>query len=334
MMDMGSANTSGLFANLARRLQVKLIAHAPGNARATGMVEKARDIIERSFESSLRLAPVQDLAELNAQAQRWARWYNANKVHSRHGKTRFDQWLTIAPDQLRIAPDEAFCRILLTHTPESRKVNDTLTVSFKGAEYDVRDIPGVMVGEKLSVTFNAYSSDSAVIVELDAEGNELLHTVPKVQRDEAGFRTDANVIGEDWKRHADTQADANRKEVGRFAYEAANQDEVDAKIKAKATPFGGRIDPFKVIDQAPERTFLPKRGTALPTGTKTVAIAARTLSRFEAAAELVRMGMQMNRERNLQIAQWYPDGVPEDELTALQSRLTSRPVLKVVGVDA
>ena len=73
MMDMGSANTSGLFGNLARRLQVKLIAHAPGNARATGQVEKARDLIERSFESGLRLAPVADLAELNAQAQRWAK---------------------------------------------------------------------------------------------------------------------------------------------------------------------------------------------------------------------------------------------------------------------
>lgn len=72
MMDMGSANTGGLFANLARRLQVQLIAHSPGNARATGQVEKARDQIERSFESGLRLKPVRDLDDLNAQAQRWA----------------------------------------------------------------------------------------------------------------------------------------------------------------------------------------------------------------------------------------------------------------------
>lgn len=86
MMDMGSANTSGLFSNLARRLQVQLIAHAPGNARATGQVEKARDIIERSFEAGLRLAPVSGLDELNAQARRWALWFNSNKVHSRHGR--------------------------------------------------------------------------------------------------------------------------------------------------------------------------------------------------------------------------------------------------------
>ena len=72
MMDMGSANTSGLFKNLARRLKVKLLAHAPGNARATGQVENARNIIERSFESSLRLQPVANLVELNAMVQRWA----------------------------------------------------------------------------------------------------------------------------------------------------------------------------------------------------------------------------------------------------------------------
>ena len=149
MMDMGSANTSGLFTNLARRLQVKTIAHAPGNARATGQVEKARDLIERSFEAGLRLRPVADLHELNAQAQRWARWYNANKMHSRHGRTRYEQWLTISEEQLRIAPPVEVCQELLTHHPETRKVSDTLTVSFKGREFDVRAVPNVMVGEKL-----------------------------------------------------------------------------------------------------------------------------------------------------------------------------------------
>ncbi|KAF7600709.1 MAG: hypothetical protein CGU28_10280 [Candidatus Dactylopiibacterium carminicum] len=36
MMDMGSAMTSGAFKNLARRLDVELIAHAPGNGSNTG----------------------------------------------------------------------------------------------------------------------------------------------------------------------------------------------------------------------------------------------------------------------------------------------------------
>ncbi len=331
MMDMGSANTSGLFANLARRLQVKLIAHAPGNARATGQVEKARDLIERSFESGLRLRPVRDLDELNAQAQRWARWFNAHKVHSRHGRTRYEQWLTIAPEQLRIAPPLPVCQELLTHHPEQRKVSDTLAVSFKGQEYDVRHVPGVMVGEKLAIALNPYNLDSATVVDTDADGNEVLHTVPLVQRDDAGFRTDANVIGEDWARPADTALEANRKVVERFAMDATTDEEAEAARKAKAVPFGGRIDPFKVIEQAPQRTFLPRRGTELAPGAVAAKAPARLLSLFEVAADLARRGVAMDAGKNAQVRAWYPTGVPEDELDDLQARLTVRAGLRMVA---
>lgn len=333
MMDMGSANTSGLFANLARRLQVKLIAHAPGNARATGQVEKARDQIERSFESGLRLRPVADLAELNAQAQRWARWYNATKVHSRHGKTRYDQWLTIGQEQLRTAPSAELCFELLTNTPEARKVSDTCTVSFKGREFDVSLVPGVMVGERLQITLNPYVQDAAMVVDTNADGHEVLHSIPLVVRNEDGFRDDANVIGEDWARATDTVLDTNRKEVERFSYDTDSQEEAEAKRKAQALPFGGRMDPFKVIDQAPVHTFLPRRGTELQTSVTTASTpaTAQVLTLFEAASELVRRGVQMTVERNGQIRSWYADGVPEDELDDLQHRLTVRAGLRVVA---
>ena len=333
MMDMGSANTSGLFANLARRLQVELIAHSPGNARATGQVENARNLIERGFESGLRLMPVKDLAELNAQAQRWARWYNGNKIHSRHGKTRYDQWLTIRQEQLRIAPPVDLCQELLTAAPESRQVSDSLTVSFKGREFDVRSVPGVMVKEKLQITRNPYQQDAALVLLKDADGHELLHTAPLVLRDDAGFREDGNTIGEDYARPADTVLETNRKEVQRLAYGTATDEEADVKRKAGAVPFGGRIDPFKVIDQTPERTYLPKRGEDMQTKVTTLSTPqpARVLSLFEAATELVGRGVEMTVERNNQIRAWYADGVPEDELDALQARLAVRAGLRVVA---
>lgn len=333
MMDMGSANTSGLFANLARRLQVKLIPHAPGNARATGQVEKARDIIERSFESGLRLQPVADLAELNACAQRWARWYNANKVHSRHGRTRYDQWLTIKPEQLRIAPPTALCFELLTATPESRKVTDTLTVNFKSREYDVRSVPGVMVGESLQITINPYVEDAAQVLLIDADGHELLHSVPVVQRNDAGFREDANTIGEDYARPADTVLETHRKEVQRFAYDATTDAEAEAKKKAGAVPFASRIDPYKHIEQAPQRTYLPKAGVELATTvtTSSTPLPVRTLTQFEAAQALVGMGVTMNAELVSTLRSLHPDGVPENQLEALQARLTVRTGLRVVA---
>jgi hypothetical protein len=332
MMDMGAANTSGLFKNLARRLQVKLIAHAPGNARATGQVEKARDIIERSFEPALRLMPVANLAELNAQACRWADWYNTHKVHSRHGRTRVEQWMTITAEQLRLAPSPEFCRDLMTHEPESRKVSDTLTVQFKGREFDVRGVPNAMVGEKVMVTYSPYATDTAAIIDTDADGNELLHSVPVVQRDDAGFRMDGNVIGEDYRRPADTLLDTNRKEVERFAWDAQTDAEAAAKKKAKgAVPFGGRIDPYKPIEQAPERTFLPRRGTELRPTVVTTAAPARVLTHFEVARLLADKGLALNAERHAQIRAWHPDGVPEDQLDELAARLTVRAGLRVVA---
>lgn len=124
MMDMGSANTSGLFKNFARRLGVELLPHAVGNARATGQVENARNIIERSFEAGLAFNQSPTWRNQRQGAAVGVSYYNATKIHSRHGKTRTDQWLTITEQQSCIAPPADPCRTLLTHEPESRGVND------------------------------------------------------------------------------------------------------------------------------------------------------------------------------------------------------------------
>jgi len=331
MMDMGSANTSGLFKNFARRLGVELLPHAVGNARATGQVENARNIIERSFESGLRFQPVADLEELNARAQQWSVWYNATKIHSRHFRTRTEQWLTITEQQLRIAPPAELCRALLTHEPEERKVNDFLRVQFAGREWDVAAVPRVMIGEKLLVTYNPYQLDTVFIVDADADGNELLHAAPAVDRDTNGrFSSTANVIGQDYRRHAETEADRNRRDVDLATYGVATQEEAETAKKAKALPFGGRLDPMKVVTDTELPTFLPRRGTELVVGAGAVA-AERTYTLFETAAELARLGVAMDADKNRLVASWFPDGVPESEIAGLQQRLTVRAGLKVVG---
>lgn len=336
MLDMGSANTGGLFKNLARRLGIKLLPHAPRNARATGQVEKARDTIERSFESALKFKPVHGLDGLNAAAHQWMTWFGANKVHTRHGLTRYACWQTITAEQLRIAPPREVLRDLVTHAPERRKVNDYLEVEFRGATFDVRDVPNVHVGEWLQVTYNPYdivdgALRSAMVVEPTADGGELLRRVPVVEAGAGNFPANANVIGEDWKSHRDTLADTNRKLVQRLAMDAPTQAEADARRKAKAVPFGGRLDPFKHITDTPETTWLPKRGTPLQPTAQVQAAPAQVLTLFEAAGELVRRGVVMSPERNAQVAQWHPDGVPEDALDDLVHRLSVRANLRVVG---
>ena len=330
MMDMGSANTSGLFKNFARRLGVELLPHAVGNARATGQVENARNIIERSLEAGLRFQPVANLEELNARAQQWAIWYNATKTHGRHFRTRTEQWLTITEQQLRIAPPADLCRTLLTHEPESRGVDDFLRVKFAGREWDVSAVPRVMVGEKLMVTYNPYQLDTVFVVDADADGNELLHAVPAVERGADGFASTANVIGQDYRKHAETEADINRRDVELATYGVATPEEAEAARKAKALPFGGRVDPMKTVTDTDLPTFLPRRGTELVVGAGAV-VAERTYTLFETAAELARLGVAMDADKNRLVATWFPGGVPESEIAGLQHRLTVRAGLKIVG---
>jgi hypothetical protein len=332
MMDPGSANTSGPIKNFCRRMSIDPEPHKAGNARATGQVENARNIIECSFESSLRFRPVSGLDELNEFATQWARWYNATKTHSRYNLTRTDCWLTITEQQLRLAPPLEICRTLLTHEPESRGVNDFLRVQFAGREWDVSAVPRVMVGEKLMVTYNPYQLDTVFIVDADADGHEVLYAAPVVERTGAGnFATTANIIGQDYSKPVETEADRNRTEVELATMGVATLAEAEAARKAKALPFGGRIDPHKPMTDTKLPTFMPRRGTALDVATRTTAAPDRILSLFEAAGELRRMGVAMDVEKNRQVAAWYPGGVPEGELADLQNRLTVRAGLRVVG---
>jgi transposase InsO family protein len=337
-MDRGSANTSGPARNLFRRLQVRQEAHMPGAPWATGQVEKAQDIVERKFESALSLQPVYSLDQLNENARYWARHFNAEAEHSRNGRTRKDVWMEITQEQLRVAPPADLCRELLTHEPDERRVTNTLTVEFKGREYNLRGIVGlanVQAGEKVLVACNPYAPDSVCIVEVGEDGFEHLIPVPVVTRNEAGFREDAPVFGEGFAAPPRTLADANRQEVARYTYGVETDEQVAQAKKARALPFGGRIDPLREAREARLPTPIPKRGTVLaPTATTHAAIAQAApvvLTHFEATRELTARGIAMNPERVAQVRAWCPDGVPEAELDALAARLTARAALRVVN---
>lgn len=348
-VDQGSANTAGSTKNLMRRLGVRLEWHAPEASRATGQVEKAQDIVECSFESSLRLVPVHGLAELQAAADRWALWFNGTQKHSRHGQTRFALWQTITAEQLRLAPSEVVCRQLVTAAPEDRKVNDFRQVEFDGQRWDVSGVPRVMVGEKLAMARDPYNPAQIYAVEPGEDGNEVLHACPLVARDAAGFAVTANVIGEDYRRPSATVADLHRTEVDLLATGAATPAESEAARKARDfVPFAGRIDPWAGRDaEADALAYMPRKGTAVQASASVAEPAAqapklpatrppvdeRPLNAFEVARALVLRGVEMNPERNALIAQWHPQGVTESALDALAERLQrpAAPVLRLVN---
>ncbi|WP_432719879.1 DDE-type integrase/transposase/recombinase [Jeongeupia wiesaeckerbachi] len=328
MLDAGSANTAAMTRNLCKALGIELIVHKVGNARATGQVEKARDIIERKFEPGLKFRRVANLAELNALAREWRAMFNTTEKHRRHGKTRNQVWMTILASQLIKAPSIEVCRELAVASPESRKVTPKLRVSFQGREYDVSTVPGVMVGEKLMVTRNPWRSDAAQVVLTNADGHEVFHVVPEVIKSEFGFAESAAVIGQSYRAHADTPAQLAAKEVEQLATGATTPAEAEAARKAKALPFGGRFNPYKHVEDAQLPTYLPRRGTEH--GLTPPKVELPPLNVFELAKLLKpRLGDAWTTESYAWLEKQYPQGAQEDALDDIEQAMR-RPALSIV----
>lgn len=347
MLDPGSANTGAMFRNLCNALSVRLNINQVGNPRAKGQVEGAHNIIERSFESGLKLVRIGSLDELNAAAARWRRWYNGQQIHTRHGLTRYAAWMRITAEQLRLAPEVAICRELATTAPESRLVDDRLQVSYRGQKYDVSTIPEVQNGDQVMVCRNPWRPEAAQVVGHDADGRQVFYVIEPVEVDTWGFATTAPVIGERYARPADTPAQTAAKAVERLLMGADTDAAAAESRKAKALPFGGVIDPWRHMDEANAAapTYLPKRGTALETPLRGVAagrseitvpsrmaVEAPRLSLVELAARLrERAPAGWSAALYQQLAALYPDGAPESDLPTIAARLFQAPRLAAAG---
>ena len=333
MVDPGSANTGAMFKNLCAALGIKVWINKPGQPWAKGQVEKTNDIVERHFEHRLRYAQPASLEALNEAAWRWMRHFNATAQHSRHKSSRYQAWMTITPEQLRKVPAREVLLRLATHAPETRKVNSLLRISFRGRYYDVSGVPGVIVNEKLTVTRNAFGGEhDAQVLYTGEDGRDTWYTLEPLEADAYGF-VGAVPMGS-FRAQADTPVDANRKQVERLAMDATSDAEAETKRKAKATPFGGRIDPYASVTQAPEVMHLPRRGHALdvtvPDKVAAVPKSQMPPTRIEPAQPLGHVELaQRLRERlpdwsaqhYAALVQGWPQGATEDELDAIARRL-------------
>lgn len=350
MVDPGSANTSAMFQNLCASLRTRVWKNQVGQPWAKGSVEKHNDIVECRFEQGLKFQRIESLAELNAAAWRWMREFNATAIHTRHGMTRYAAWMTITAEQLRTAPSVVLCRRLATSAPVERKVTTLLRVNWRGKEWDVSNVPGVIVGQKLLLARNAWSdADSAHVLGIGEDGRPTHYVVPVVGIGAYGFSDDAVPLGE-FRAIAATPADVNRKTVERVAMDAATDDEAAAKRKAKALPFGGRIDPFKAIEQKPEVAYIPRAGTPLDVDVPAVVTRPREdlmkLIRPELEHTMLTCGsaaVRLHSYIQSYGGKWQPaymarletrfgDAVPEEDLGAIARWLLAAPADNVRSI--
>jgi hypothetical protein len=325
MTDPGAAMTSGIFRNLCRAMSIELIINQVGNARAKGQVEQAHNIVEREFESALKLQAAHSLGQINGWAGEWMRYFNATAIHTRTGRSRYGVWQLIKPNELRLAPSAEVCRELAVSTPEYRKVSNLLRVSFRGDQFDVSAVPQVMVGEKLLIARNCWrDKDSASVVLTGEDGREYYHVVERIGRDQFGFADTSATIGEQYKRHGQTPAQVSRQLLEQVATGTASAAQAEAARKAKAIPFGGRIDPHKHVTDTVLPAYLPRRGTSLSVNAPTVEHA--LLTHVEAAKLLrPRMADTWSAEAFRWLQQHYPRGIALEQLDAVEAEL-KRPV--------
>lgn len=333
-MDPGSANTSAMAKNLCKALGIKPIAHAPGNARATGQVENARRLIEQHFEFGLKFRPVADLAELNQLAKQWRSVWNARQKHRRHGMTRSSAWLRIKEDQLVKAPSVEVCRDLAVAGPVSRQVHAGQYghyINLDGKKYDVSHLD-VETGQSLQVTRNPWRDNCAQALMPDENGHEVIHVLPLIGTDEFGFPELAPVIDEGYRTPAETSGQKVKKAIEQLMTGTESAEDAEKARKQKTIPLDGRFDPFKSLDTEQLPDYMPRRGTEH--NLKTTSVELPPLSTTKLAMRLrSRLGNDWKPEYFAWLEQRYPEGAAEAQLDEIEQQLTKpqATALKVVN---
>lgn len=335
MWDKGSANTAHAVQNLLKALEVQSITHAPGNARAKGGVEGGNNIVETQFESRLRFDPVHTVEELNAAASAWAEAYNANAIPHQDTRlrrdgmpatARYDLWMRIREDELRLLPPESVCQAFLEGRVSPRTVARDLTISFAHPRaggtrtYDMAGLAGVCAGDKLDISPLLFG-DCAISVRVPRyDGEDITYRLEPVAVDLDGYGRpmSAPVIGETYASRPETDADRSAKQLDGLLYPGMTADEMDKARRSNAALMGGKMNTVRHLADVEIPAALPRRGTDISISAPMFETAPMT--HFEAAKALRGRGVERSDLHPWLVAN-YPDGVQEAELEHIAASL-------------
>ena len=326
MVDPG-ATSSGMVRRFCDAMGISLIVNRPHNPRAKGQVEQANNLWEMKFEGWLDHVRdrVNDFNDLNALAETFQLWFNANAIHSRTQKTRFAAWMEITPEQLKTTAPESQLLKLATGRPETPKIAGDLTVRFADRKWDVRHVPGIVIGRKLKVCLSPFTEGGAMaLLEQTAEDGgqkTVQYPLEAVETGAFGFPTTAAKVGQEYKSPPETLAVANARELDRLITGEATQDAAEAAMRKKGfVPFGGKINPYIAAETDPGITFLPRAGT--PMEPSNIETADRVIEAVDACFTLrERLGDAWQPEMFEWYSRRFAGGITESALERLIENL-------------
>ena len=331
--DCGSANISKPVTNALKALRVETKPHLPGNPRAKGQVEKANDIVERQFESLLRLEEVGSIEELNDAAERWCAAFNANMLEHRDTRivragrkigSRTQIWNRIEKRHLRELPDEEVCRQIFTTGVQVRTVGGDLAISFVhpkrkvATRYSLSHLPDIMVGQTVNVQPILVSDEALALVSYENAQHEILSfEVKPIEYNEVGFDLAAPVFGQEYQSQPDTLREKNTKALAALAASDGTAEVPFAKVT------DGQGFKTHSLIHAENPWFKPQTGKQIEVAASTVEVhdilisAVEMAKRFKARAGYLPDGFIASLKKE------YPDGVPAQLVDDLVAEYTS-----------
>lgn len=345
LLDPGSANTAHATKNFIDALGVKLIAHRPGAARVKGAVENAQNIVETKFESRLKFEPVDSVEQLNRAAFAWANAFNSNLIPHEDTRlhrpglaepvSRFDLWLTVRAEELRILPEAEKCKLFLEGKSVTRKVSPKLEITYKHplaeavCTYDLAGRDGICAGDTVEVSPLVFGDREVYVRAKRYDGADLEYRVAPIVFDATyGFRADAPVWGEEVRVKPDTAVERQGKALDRLAFPGRSLDDIEKAKEKNATPFDRTfVAHSHLLNVAVPPALAARRGSeiGLPERAR---VEAERLAHTAALIHLARrMGRKLSDEERAQFDLYmakHPDGIAADTLDAWFDSLVTR----------
>ncbi|MGD9809667.1 MAG: hypothetical protein AB7E76_02695 [Deferribacterales bacterium] len=249
LRDHGSANMSKTIMGWLKRLNVETPKSTPYQSQIQGAVERMHNFVEGSFESGLRLQPAHSLEDINTWVTDWCISINSERIHRRTKQSRNSLWMTIKPEQLINLPERKLLQDLFREPEVPRTVDAHYAIPFRTLDYDLRMIPGIIPRKsKVQVVLRVFDWPKIGVVFNDQE-----YIVEPIAKNEAGFREDAPIIGQEYK--ALPESDLQKQEAisENLAY-GDNRKKGDLPFGGSLTVMGNRSE------DVPE--YISKHGTA------------------------------------------------------------------------
>lgn len=256
LMDAGCAQTAKAMKNFFSGLQIIIPPGKAHNPRKQGAVETIHNLIERWFETKLRICPATSVEELNEWATDFMIWFHSTRKHTRTRETRLESWQRIVPEQLRLLPSDEILNWIYTE-PEVEKQVLSYRMTYRGEVFNLKHLPNLPSRCKVTVKLNPYrwESERALIVIWQNTPYEV-NAIPKLSAAEGGFSSNAAIIGQEYKALPETVTQKACKDIDLLAYGTKEP-------KKKAIPFEGTPVFGTSADKVGNLYALPRRGTPI-----------------------------------------------------------------------